>query len=146
MIEHKISEALGISFEGVFDEGDYRNDEAVEKHFLSVYKAYGDENPMRRPEVKAIHMSAVRSEEYRQKMSELKTGLKHREESIEKMKRTHKERGTGKWNLGVPKSEDTKQKMSEAHLKKERVPCSKCGKGYTKANIKKHEAACKGKD
>ena len=145
MIE-KISEALNIDFNGNWIETDYRDDDALEQQEWSVYRAFGDENPMRRPEVKATHMSAVRSEEYRQKMSELKTGLKHREESIEKMKRTHKERGTGKWNLGVPKSEETKQKMSEAHLKKERVPCSKCGKGYTKANIKKHEAACNAKD
>lgn len=143
-IEEKIANALNMSTCIV----DWNNIEVepLPSYYQSVYRAYGDDNPMRRQEVYEKHMSVVRSEEYRQKMSEIKKGFVHSEETKDKMRQTALERGIGKWNLGVPKSEETKKRMSEAHMKKQRVPCSKCGKEYTKANIKKHEAACKGKE
>lgn len=45
-------------------------------------------------------------------------------------------------NYFGPKSDDHKENMRKTALKRERIPCSKCGKGYTKANLAKHEKAC----
>jgi hypothetical protein len=120
---------------------------------------FGKLNPMSNPFVKEAHairmkelakekewkeklLIAIRSDEYRQKMRETVTGRKHTEETKQRMSEIHKQIGTGKFNLGVPKSEDTKEKMSDVALKRERISCSKCGKGFTKANIRKHENSC----
>lgn len=46
-------------------------------------------------------------------------------------------------NYFGPKSDEHKENMRKAALKRERIPCSKCGKGYTKANLNKHERSCK---
>ena len=48
-------------------------------------------------------------------------------------------------NYFGPKSETHKENMRKTALKRERFPCSKCGNGYTKANLVKHEKACNGK-
>ena len=48
----------------------------------------------------------------------------------------------GFWNKGMPKSDVCKEKMSDVAMKRERISCSKCGKGFTKANIRKHENSC----
>ena len=48
----------------------------------------------------------------------------------------------GKWNIGIKRSDEAKENYRAASLRRERVPCSHCGKGYTKPNIKKHEKAC----
>jgi len=47
-------------------------------------------------------------------------------------------------NYFKPKSDQHAENIREAALRRERIPCSKCGKGITKANLKKHEEACKG--
>jgi hypothetical protein len=47
-------------------------------------------------------------------------------------------------NYHKPKSESHKGNIAKSALKRERIPCCKCGKGITKANLKKHEGACKG--
>lgn len=45
-------------------------------------------------------------------------------------------------NYKGPKSEEHRENMRKAALKRERFPCSKCGKGFTKANLNKHEKSC----
>ena len=105
----------------------------------------GDKNPMKDPETYKVWKKIVRSEEYRKRMSEIKTGFKHSEETKTKMSLSAKAAGTGLWVKGIGKTEETRKRMSDSHMKKERVPCSKCGNTYTKANIRKHERACNGK-
>jgi hypothetical protein len=153
----RLNEILGVEDDGVeiVDEGNY-------VHLSSSRVMFGKLNPMSNPLVKEAHairmkelakeeewkkklLSAIRSDEYRQKMREIVTGRKHSEETKQRMSEIHKQIGTGKFNLGVPKSEDTKKRMSESALVRERFPCCKCGKGFTKANIKKHENSCSGK-
>jgi len=48
-------------------------------------------------------------------------------------------------NYFKPKTQEHADNIRKAALKRERIVCSSCGKGYTKANIAKHERACKGK-
>jgi hypothetical protein len=119
----------------------------------------GELNPMNNPLVRESHairmkelgkdiewksklMMAIRTEEYRQKMREIKTGTKHSEESKKKMSESAKRIGTGKFNLGVAKTDEHKENMKNAALKRERIPCCKCGRGFTKANLQKHENSC----
>ena len=45
-------------------------------------------------------------------------------------------------NYFKPKSKQHAANIAKGALKKERFPCCKCGKGITKANLKKHEDAC----
>lgn len=45
-------------------------------------------------------------------------------------------------NYFKPKSDEHKENMRKAALKRERFPCSKCGKTFTKANLAKHENSC----
>ena len=45
-------------------------------------------------------------------------------------------------NYFYPKSEEAKVNMRKSALSRPRIPCSKCGKGITNANLKKHERAC----
>ena len=45
-------------------------------------------------------------------------------------------------NYFGPKSDEHKENIRKAALKRERIPCSKCGKRYTKANLAKHEKSC----
>lgn len=54
------------------------------------------------------------------------TGIyKRRKETIEKMRKTHKERGTGKWMLGRKMPEETKEKISDALLAEKNPAWSK---------------------
>ncbi len=46
-------------------------------------------------------------------------------------------------NYFKPKSESHKENMSKSALKRERIPCACCGRGITKANLKKHETYCR---
>jgi len=48
----------------------------------------------------------------------------------------------GKWNIGIKRTDEAKENYRASALRRERVPCSHCGKGYTKPNINKHEKAC----
>lgn len=134
-----IAKALGIAPIDV----DYENITYFE--YWNGEEMRGDKNPMKNPDIKELHLVVVRSEEYRQKMSEIKTGTTHTEDTKRKMSETAKRVGTGKWCLGKKKTETTRKRMSESALKRERVPCKKCGKTYTKANINKHEIACNDK-
>ena len=47
-----------------------------------------------------------------------------------------------KENYFGPKSETHCENIRKAALKRERIPCPKCGNGYTKANYKKHYESC----
>lgn len=47
-------------------------------------------------------------------------------------------------NMKGPKSEEHCKNQSKAALKRTRIPCSKCGRGITKSNLKKHEDSCSG--
>lgn len=104
----------------------------------------GDGNIMRNPVIKASHLVAVRSEEYRDNMSKLKTDFVHTEETKQKLSEIAKELGTGKFNLGRPKKESTKKAMSKSASERPRTTCDKCGQGYTNANFKRHYKACTG--
>jgi len=150
----KINEILGIEDDGVeiIDDGNY-------VPFNSGRVMFGKLNPMSNPLVKEAHaitmkeltkekewkeklLIAIRSDEYREKMRLTVTGRKHSEETKNKISETAKSVGTGLWNKGMPKSDVCKEKMSDVALKRERISCSKCGKGFTKANIRKHENSC----
>jgi len=152
----RLNEILGVEDDGieVIDEGNYEP--------LSCKGVmFGKLNPMSNPLVRDAHatrmkelgksiewksklMMAIRTEEYRQKMREVKTGTKHSEESKKKMSESAKRVGTGKFNLGIAKTDEHKENIKNSALKRERVPCCKCGKGFTRANIKKHENSCNG--
>lgn len=47
-------------------------------------------------------------------------------------------------NYFKPKTKEHAANIAKGALKRERIPCCKCGKGITKANLKKHEGACNG--
>jgi len=135
----RIAEVLGIEPVDInFDDMDY-----IPMHQSDIM--FGDDNPMKDPKVKEVHLEVVRSEEYRQRMSEIKTGFKHSEETKKLMSESAKKAGTGKWMKGVPKTETQKDNMRTSALNRERVACGKCGNMFTKANIKKHENSCKSK-
>jgi HNH endonuclease. len=50
---------------------------------------------------------------------------------------------SNKENYKGPKSAEQRENMKRSALARERVPCCKCGKGFTKANLAKHEKGCK---
>ncbi|NBS94500.1 MAG: hypothetical protein EBT27_12415 [Betaproteobacteria bacterium] len=128
--------------------------------FLSLSGVmFGKLNPMSNPIIKDAHairmkelsenpewksklMMAIRTDEYREKMRQIVTGRKHSEETKRKMSEIAKRVGTGKFNLGVPKTNEHKENMKNVALKRERISCCKCGKGFTKANLQKHENSC----
>ena len=46
-------------------------------------------------------------------------------------------------NYFKPKSDSHRENISKAASMRERIPCSYCERGITKANLKKHETHCK---
>jgi hypothetical protein len=46
-------------------------------------------------------------------------------------------------NYFKPKSKKHAENIRKAALNRERIPCSTCGNGYTKANLEKHEKSCR---
>ena len=99
---------------------------------------FGNDNPMKNEQHKKTHLESVRTDEYRKKMSEIKTGYKHTEETKNKLRRPK----YSNENYFGSKSDEHKENIKQAALKRPRVPCSKCGKGITKANLAKHEKSC----
>jgi hypothetical protein len=60
-----------------------------------------------------------RTDEYREKLSKTHTGMKRpprTDEYREKLSKAGK--GRVPWNKGIPRSEETKQKIRESHLKR----------------------------
>lgn len=150
----RLNKILGIEDGeiGVIDEENY-------EHLSSSGVMFGELNPMKNPIVKETHatrmkelaknedwknklLMIIRTEEYKEKMRQIVTGRKHSEESKKKMSESAKRVGTGRFNLGVPKTDEHREKMKTTTLKRERISCCKCGKGFTKANIRKHENSC----
>ncbi len=103
----------------------------------------GNNNVMMREDVKQKHLESVNTAEYKAKMSAIKTGFKHSEETIQKMKINAKENGIGKWNKGIPKSDECKKNQSIAALNRPRIKCQYCDNTFTKPNLAKHENSCK---
>lgn len=68
--------------------------------------------------------------------SEANLGLKRSEATIRKLKQSH---------LGQTRSEETKRKLSKAAKSRTKYPCQYCGLLVTKANLARHEKACKHK-
>jgi len=103
---------------------------------------FGELNCMNNPVIKQKHNVKVTSKEYRDNMRMIVTGRKASDESKQKMSKSAKICGVGKWNKGVPKSDFTKKKMSLSAKNRERIVCPKCCDGYTKANYNKHFNSC----
>ena len=106
----------------------------------------GENNVMKRPDVKEKHLLSVNTLEYKEKMSLIKTGTPHSEETKEKIKNIAIEKGFGKWNKGIPKTEQENLKQREIALNRPRLKCSYCENTYTKQNLQKHENSCKNKN
>jgi ribosomal protein L44E len=68
--------------------------------------------------------------------------LKNDPEYAAEVKRKQRKPKSTTENMKGPKSEEHRKNQSKAALKRPRFPCSKCGKGITKANLKKHEDSC----
>ena len=124
--------------------GTHLSDEARKKISIAnkgrkhPHTEYQDKLQSKRLKGNTLHLGYKASEESRKRMSEVHTGLALTQKQLDNLHKIHQQ------NIGIPRSEETKEKIRKAHLGKKKGPWSaEARKAHMDANERRRQEKAK---